>query len=150
MLDVVSAVEHRDQHSPHMHILLYSEDKPITQILAKKTGQKDTGRESMKEAYSAIQHKFHSFANENIVNTNLNKMRTGRKYVSLGQFKQKGNYEYQERMNKIKELTSQNKRLNEENAQIYEKEEKNDLNSNSEQKNDSFETNQINKKRKNR
>ena len=92
-LQVVSAVEHRDQHSPHMHILLHSPDKPITQVLAEQTGQKDTSREAMKEAYSTIAHKFHSFADENIAHKRLKTLQKGRKYVSLGQYKQKGNFE---------------------------------------------------------
>lgn len=95
MLDVVSAVEHRDQHSPHMHILLHSKEKPITQVLAERTGQKDTSRESMKEAYSKIAHNFHSFANENIAHNELKTLQKGLKYVSLGQYKQKGNFEAQ-------------------------------------------------------
>lgn len=92
-LDVVSAVEHKDQHSPHMHILLHSKEKPITQVLAEHTGQKDTKRESMKEAYSTIAHNFHAFANAEIAHKELKPLQKGRKYVSLGQYKQKGNFE---------------------------------------------------------
>lgn len=92
-LEVVSAVEHRDQHSPHMHILLYSPNKPITQVLAEKSSKSNTKRESMKEAYSDIAHKFHSFANAEITDKQLEPLQKGRKYVSLGQYKQKGNFE---------------------------------------------------------
>lgn len=97
-LQVVSAVEHRDQHSPHMHILLYSDDKPVTEVLADKrlmggVGAKDTSREAMKDAYSRIQHSFHSFAKRKIAHNGLEKLHKGRKYVSLGQYKQKGNFE---------------------------------------------------------
>ncbi|MBD3799537.1 MAG: hypothetical protein IE909_10725 [Campylobacterales bacterium] len=92
-LDVISAVEHKDQHSPHMHILMHSKEKPVTQVIAAQTGQKDTSREIMKEAYSAIQHNFHKFANENIAHNELKTLQKGRKYVSLGQYKQKGNFE---------------------------------------------------------
>jgi hypothetical protein len=92
-LQVVSAVEHRDQHSPHMHILMHSPDKPVTQVLAEYAGQKGTSRDEMKEAYSTIAHKFHSFANENIAHKELKPLHKGRKYVSLGQYKQKGNFE---------------------------------------------------------
>lgn len=92
-LDVISAVEHRDQHSPHMHIVLHSKEKTVTQVLAQYANQKDTSRESMKEAYSTIAHKFHSFANENIAHNRLETLKKSRKYVSLGQYKQKGNFE---------------------------------------------------------
>lgn len=92
-LQIISAVEHKDQHSPHMHVLVYSKDEPITQVLARSTGQKDTSRESMKEAYSTIAHNFHSFANKNIATKELETLQKGRNYVSLGQFKAKGNYE---------------------------------------------------------
>ena len=97
-LDVVSAVEHRDQHSPHMHILMHSPDKPITQVLAQYAGQKDTKRESMKEAYGYIARKFHSFANEKIAYKELKPLQKGRKYVSLGQYKAKGNFEAKKRL----------------------------------------------------
>jgi hypothetical protein len=93
MLQVISAVEHKDQHSPHMHILLHSKDKPITQVLAEHIGQKNTKREAMKEAYSQIAHNFHSFANLKIAHKELEPLQKGRKYVSLGQYKQKGNFE---------------------------------------------------------
>ena len=97
-LDVVSAVEHRDQHSPHMHILMHSPDKPITQVLAQYAGQKDTKRESMKEAYGYIARQFHSFANEKIAYKELKPLQKGRKYVSLGQYKAKGNFEAKKRL----------------------------------------------------
>lgn len=110
-LEIVSAVEHRDQHSPHMHILLHSQDKPITQVLAEHTGQKDTSRESMKEAYSKIAHDFHSFANEKIAHNELKPLQKGRKYVSLGQYKQKGNFEakkaLRDKNNSLPELNKQ-------------------------------------------
>ena len=113
-LQIVSAVEHRDQHSPHMHILLYSSDKPITQVLAEHTGQKDTTREAMKEAYSTIAHNFHSYANEKIAHKELKPLQKGRKYVSLGQYKQKGNFEAKkahkaknERLPTLKELNGE-------------------------------------------
>jgi len=99
-LQVISAVEHRDQHSPHMHILLYSSDKPITQILSEQTGQNGTSREAMKRAYSTIAHKFHSFADENIAHKRLKTLQKGRKYVSLGQYKQKGNFEAKNALNR--------------------------------------------------
>lgn len=109
MLDVVSAVEHRDQHSPHMHILLHSKEKPITQVIADYAKQKDTSREAMKEAYSKIAHNFHSFANENIAHNELKTLQKGRKYVSLGQYKQKGNFEAKIALNrKNNSLTSLN------------------------------------------
>jgi len=97
-LKVISAVEHRDQHSPHMHILLYSPDKPITQVISQKRGVgysafTDTSRKAMGDAYSNIQHNFHSYAKKNIARNGLNKLQKGRKYVSLGQYKQKGNFE---------------------------------------------------------
>lgn len=107
-LQIISAVEHRDQHSPHMHILLYSKDEPITQVLARSTGQKDTSRESMKEAYSTIAHDFHSFANKNIATKELDTLQKGRNYVSLGQFKEKGNYEAQ---NSLQHLRAQSRNL---------------------------------------
>ena len=97
-LDVVSAVEHRDQHSPHMHILMHSPDKPITQVLAQYAGQKDTKRESMKDAYGYIARQFHSFANEKIAYKELQPLQKGRKYVSLGQYKAKGNFEAKKRL----------------------------------------------------
>jgi len=93
-LQVVSAVEHRDQHSPHMHILLHSPDKPITEVLSEKNFiNKDTSREAMKSAYSKIAHTFHSFANEKIAHKELKPLQKGLKYVSLGQYKSKGNFE---------------------------------------------------------
>lgn len=101
-LQIISAVEHRDQHSPHMHILLYSKDEPITQVLARSTGQKDTSRESMKEAYSTIAHDFHSFANKNIAVKELETLQKGRNYVSLGQYKAKGNYEAQNSLHHLR------------------------------------------------
>jgi hypothetical protein len=114
-LQVVSAVEHKDQHSPHMHILLYSDGKPITQVLAEQSGKSDTKRESMKEAYSTIAHKFHSFANENIAHKELKPLQKGRKYVSLGQYKQKGNFELKKALRDKKEtlpaLTIEDKQL---------------------------------------
>lgn len=117
MLQVVSAVEHRDQHSPHMHILLHSQDKPITQVLADQTGQKDTSREAMKEAYSKIAHDFHSFANEKIAHNELKPLQKGLKYVSLGQYKQKGNFEAkiasERKNNSLSSLNSQKNDLEE-------------------------------------
>lgn len=114
-LQVVSAVEHRDQHSPHMHILMHSPDKPVTQVLAQYAGQKDTKRESMKEAYSFIAHKFHSFANENIAHKELKTLHKGRKYVSLGQYKAKGNFEAKKRLeaknNSLPALKQQKEKL---------------------------------------
>jgi len=101
-LQVVSAVEHRDQHSPHMHILMHSPDKPVTQVLAQYAGQKDTKRESMKEAYGYIARQFHSFANEKIAHKELKPLQKGRKYVSLGQYKAKGNFEAKKRLEKQK------------------------------------------------
>lgn len=111
-LKVISAVEHRDQHSPHMHILLHSENEPITNVLAETMGQKDTSRESMKQAYGLIAHDFHSFADEEIAHNELESLNKGRKYVSLGQFKQKGNFEAKEalRAQKIKEKEEENER----------------------------------------
>lgn len=129
-LQVVSAVEHKDQHSPHMHILLYSEGKPITQVLAEQGGKSDTERESMKEAYSSIAHKFHSFANENIAHKELKPLQKGRKYVSLGQYKQKGNFELKTLVREQKEtlpaLEDQAYKLSEtiQEANIYLKEQK--------------------------
>ena len=103
-LQVVSAVEHRDQHSPHMHILLHSPDKPITEVLSEKNFiNKDTSREAMKSAYSKIAHNFHSFANENIAHKQLKTLQKGRKYVSLGQYKQKGNFEAKKALRDKKE-----------------------------------------------
>jgi hypothetical protein len=114
-LQVISAAEHRDQSSPHIHILTYSPDKPVTQVLAQYAGQKDTKRESMKEAYGFIARKFHSFANENIAYKELNKLHKGRKYVSLGQYKQKGNFEakkrLQEQKNSLPALKTEHKQL---------------------------------------
>ncbi len=118
-LKVISAAEHRDQHSPHIHILTHSPDKPVTQVLAQYAGQKDTKRESMKEAYGYIARKFHSYANEKIAHKELNKLHKGRKYVSLGQYLQKGNFEAKRRLEEQKnslpalkaEQTSLDKRL---------------------------------------
>jgi len=115
-LQVVSAVEHRDQHSPHMHILMHSPDKPVTQVLAQYAGQKDTKRESMKEAYGYIARQFHSFANEKIAHKELKTLQKGRKYVSLGQYKAKGNFEAKTRLEKQKNnlpaLKAEQKELN--------------------------------------
>ena len=115
-LQVVSAVEHRDQHSPHMHILMHSPDKPVTQVLAQYAGQKDTKRESMKEAYGYIARQFHSFANEKIAHKELKPLQKGRKYVSLGQYKAKGNFEAKKRLEKQKNslpaLKAEQKELN--------------------------------------
>lgn len=96
-LVVISAVEHRDQNSPHMHILLYHPDKPITQYLAEANGQADTKRESMKLAYSQIAHDYHDWAQEGVVEdgVQLDPLVKGRKYVSLGRFKSGGNFEVQ-------------------------------------------------------
>jgi len=114
-LQVVSAVEHRDQHSPHMHILMYSPDKPITEVLADKNIiNKDTSREAMKSAYSKIAHNFHAFANENIAHKELNKLHKGRKYVSLGQYKQKGNFEVKKAFKAKNESLPTLKELNKE------------------------------------
>ena len=115
-LQVVSAVEHRDQHSPHIHILMYSPDKPVTQVLAQYAGQKNTDRDSLKKAYSLIAHKFHSWANTNIAYNRLNKLHRGRKYVSLGQYKQKGNFyakkALKSNLNNLDELHNKIKSLN--------------------------------------
>jgi hypothetical protein len=114
-LEVVSAVEHLDQHSPHMHILLHSPNKPITQVLAEQSDKSNTKRESMKEAYSDIAHKFHSFANDKIAHKELEPLQKGRKYVSLGQYKHKGNFELKKLVREQKEtlpaLETQNKQL---------------------------------------
>lgn len=124
-LQVVSAVEHRDQHSPHMHILMHSPNKPVTQVLAQYAGQKDTKRESMKETYSFIAHKFHSFANEKIAHKELKPLQKGRKYVSLGQYKAKGNFEAKKRLekqnNSLPALKQQEKEVSEKlrDANIY-------------------------------
>jgi len=83
--------------------MLYSKEKTITQVLAEYAGQKDTSRESMKEAYSAIAHNFHSFANKNIAYNKLETLKKGRKYVSLGQYKQKGNFEAKNALESKKE-----------------------------------------------
>jgi len=94
-LSVVSAVEHRDQSSPHMHILLHSPDKPVTQYLAEINGFENTSRESMKLAYSKIAHDYHDWAQDGVVEdgVRLDPLQKGRKYVSLGQFKKRGNFE---------------------------------------------------------
>lgn len=110
-ISIISAVWHRDQNSPHMHILAHSEDVPITQYLAQSNGFTDTSRESMKMAYSKIAHDYHDWAQEGVVEegVRLDPLVKGRRYVSLGQFKVRGNFEV-----KLKEREKEDERRNEE------------------------------------
>lgn len=95
-LSVISAVEHRDQASPHLHILLYSPTMPITQVLANAGGRESTTRASMREAYSTIANQFHDKADGIISPDALEPLQKGRRYVSLGKYKSEGNKEARE------------------------------------------------------
>ncbi len=95
---VVSVVEHRDQHSPHIHLLMCG-DEPTSKILA---GGNDTSREKMKEVYSKIANDFNDFAKFALA-PQIAGLERGRKYVSLGQFKKKGNYQAKNKEKELKE-----------------------------------------------
>jgi hypothetical protein len=108
-MEVISAAEHRDQHSPHLHLLMYSKDTPVTQVLANDA---DTSKEIMKEAYSKIANEFNTFAKFALAPQIAGLVR-GKKYVSLRRFKKHGNKEATK--NKLKENEENERRIRTEN-----------------------------------
>jgi len=112
-LNIISAVEHRDQYSPHMHVLLHSPGKPIRQYLSEVNGEKDLSKEAMQKAYSKMAHDLHDFVQEKVVpELKLSSLKKGRKYVSLGEFKERGNYEAIEKKKRKEEHDRHRNKIN--------------------------------------
>ena len=87
-LHIVTVASHYDQASPHTHALLQvPNDTSWSKYLREKYQVEDT-----RDAYRAIQAKFHDSI-EQALNRPLDPLQSGRRYVGLGEFKEKGNFE---------------------------------------------------------
>lgn len=83
-IEKVSGAAHYDQHSPHIHFLFKMDYiTSWSEYLREKYQVKDT-----REAYSRINHEFHSYMN---MQFELNQMQKGNKYASLKEYKNYGN-----------------------------------------------------------
>jgi len=85
-LHMVTMASHYDQNSPHTHGLmqLYEHHESWEQYLLDKYDTEDAS-----EAYSIIQHRWHSHLKS--YNLDLNELKKGRRYVTIGQYKADGN-----------------------------------------------------------
>jgi hypothetical protein len=98
-LHIVTVASHFDQASPHTHALLQvPNDTSWSKYLREKYQVEDT-----RDAYRAIQAKFHDSI-EQALNRPLDPLQSGRRYVGLGEYKAKGNFEV-----KLKEQSGSSK-----------------------------------------